>query len=123
MENRMEYSKIFNLQKPGLRSTYTPGETPGLDVDELIKMFQFRKNKQNLAFQKRMVEDEEDRYVDYRFNAKLIHRITGLAGDTLARYKKLYRPSYSFVVSSTLAQFYEYLLNTSFAVKKEEGIQ
>ncbi|MEP6948211.1 MAG: hypothetical protein ABI863_03005 [Ginsengibacter sp.] len=122
-QNRMEYAKIFNLQKPGLRSTYSPGEPPGLDIDELINMFHFRKNKQNLAFQKRMVEDEEDRYVDYRFNSKIIRRITGLGGDTLLKYKKLYRPSYSFVVSGTLAQFYEYLLNTSYAFKKEEGIQ
>lgn len=122
-QNRMEYAKIFNLEKPGLRSTSTPGEPPGLDIDELINMFRFKKNKQNLAFQKRLVEDEQDRYVDYRFNSRLIHRITGLGGDTLARYKKLYRPSYSFVVSSTLAQFYEYLLNTSYSFKKEEGIQ
>ena len=122
MENRMEYAKIFNLEKPALRSTSTPGEPPGLDIDELINMFHFKKNKQNLAFQKRMVEEEEDRYVDYRFNSKLIHRITGLGGDTLARYKKLYRPSYYFLVSSTLAQFYEYLLNTSYSFKKEEGI-
>ncbi len=78
MENRMEYAKIFNLEKPALRSTSTPGEPPGLDIDELINMFHFKKNKQNLAFQKRMVEEEEDRYVDYRFNSKLIHRITGL---------------------------------------------
>ena len=70
-----------------------------------------------------MVEDEQDRYVDYRFNSKLIHRITGLGGDTLTKYKKLYRPSYSFVVSSTLARFYEYILNTSYIFKKEEGIQ
>lgn len=122
-QNRIEYAKIFNLEKPTLRSTYNPGEPPGLDIDELINMFHFRKNKQNLAFQKRMVEDEEDRYVDYRFNSKIIHRITGLGGDTLIKYKKLYRPSYSFVVSGTLAQFYEYLLNTSYAFKKEEGIQ
>jgi hypothetical protein len=122
MENRMEYAKIFNLEKPTLRSSSNPGEPPGLDIDELINMFHFRKNKQNLAFQKRMVEDEEDRYVDYRFNSKLIHRITGLGGDTLTKYKKLYRPSYSFVMSSTLAQFYEYLLNTSYIFKREEGI-
>lgn len=122
LENRMEYAKIFNLEKPTLRSSSTPGEPPGLDIDALINMFHFKKNKQNLAFQKRMIGDEEDRYVDYRFNSKLIHRITGLSGDTLAKYKKLYRPSYYFVVSSTLAQFYEYLLNTYYSFKKEEGI-
>ena len=123
MENRMEYAKIFNLENPTLRSTSSPGEPAGLDLDELINMFHFRKNKQNLAFQKRIVEEEQDHYIDYRFNSKLIHRITGLGGDTLARYKKLYRPSYFFVVSSTLARFYEYILNTSYIFKKEEGIQ
>lgn len=122
LENRMQYSKIFNLDKPTIRSTYTPGEPAGVDIDELINIFHFRKNKQNLAFQKRMVEEEQDRYVDYRFNSPLIHRITGLGGDTLKKYKKLYRPSYYLIVSNTLAGFYQYILNTSYAFKKEEGI-
>ena len=86
-------------------------------------MFQFRKNKQHLAFQRRLVDQEQDKYVDYRFNSKLIKRIAGLSGDTLSRYKELYRPSYTFVISSTLAQFYQYILNTSYAFKREQGIQ
>ncbi len=123
LENRMEYAKIFNLDRPGISSTYIPGEAAGLDLDELINMFHFRKNKQNLAFQRRLIEEEQDRYIDYRFNSKLIHRITGLGGDTLTKYKKLYRPNYAFVVSSSLAKFYEYILNTSYVFKREEGIQ
>jgi hypothetical protein len=122
-ENRMEYSKIFNYEKPGLRSSFEPGEAAGLDLDALIDMFNFRKRKENLAFQRRLVEDEQERYVNYRFSPKVIHRITGLSGDTLTRYIKLYTPSYIFVVSSTLAEFYQYILNTSYAFKKEEGIQ
>ncbi len=122
IENRMEYAKIFNFNKPGLSSNYEPGAAAGLDLDELIGIFQFKKNKQHLAFQKRLVEQEQDRYIDYRFNSKLITRITGLRGDTLVRYKDIYRPSYEFVVSSTLAQFYQYILNTSYAFKSEVGI-
>ncbi|MEO6638821.1 MAG: hypothetical protein ABIN25_11105 [Ginsengibacter sp.] len=122
LENRMSYSKIFDFQKPQISSNYEPGAAAGLDLDQLIGMFQFRKNKQNLAFQKRLEEQEQERYVDYRFSSKVITRITGLSGDTLSRYKKLYRPSYFFVVSSTLAQFYEYVLNTSYMFKREEGI-
>lgn len=123
IENRMSYSKIFNLENPTIRSNYEPGAAAGLDLDELIGIFQFKKNKQNLAFRKRLVEEEEDRYVNYRFSSKVINRIAGLSGDTLTKYKKLYRPSYLFVVSSTLAQFYQYILNTSYAFKREEGIQ
>lgn len=123
LENRMAYSKIFDFDKPTIRSNYDPGGAAGLDLDQLIGMFQFRKNKQNIAFQKRLVEQEEDRYVEYRFNSKIIKKITGLSGDTLTRYKKLYRPSYYFVISSTLTEFYQYILNTSYAFKHEEGIQ
>lgn len=123
LENRMEYSKIFHFEKPTIRSDYEPGAAAGLDLDEFIRMFQFRKNKQNLAFQKRMVEQEQDRYVDYRFSSKVINRITGLSGDSLTRYKKMYRPSYLFTISSSLTEFYEYILNTSYAFKRQEEIQ
>lgn len=123
IENRMSYAKIFNLENPTIRSNYEPGGAAGLDLDQLIGMFQFRKNKQTMAFQRRLVEDEQDRYIDYRFSSKVIKRITGLSGDTLTRYKKIYRPSYIFVITSTLPDFYEYILNTSYAFKREEGIQ
>ncbi|MDP4283307.1 MAG: hypothetical protein Q8891_02715 [Bacteroidota bacterium] len=122
IENRVTYSKIFGNQKPTIRSDYEPGGPAGFDLDALVGIFQFRKNKENLAFQKRLITEEQDRYVDYRFSSKTITRITGLSGDTLTKYKKLYKPSYLFVISSNLAQFYEYILNTSYAFKKEEGI-
>ncbi|MDQ2719241.1 MAG: carboxypeptidase-like regulatory domain-containing protein [Bacteroidota bacterium] len=123
LENRVSYSKVFGREKPTIRSTYEPGGPAGLDVDALIGMFQFKKNKQNIAFQKRLVDDEKEQYINYRFNSKTITRITGLHGDTLLKYKTLYRPDYFFVTTSTLAEFYEYILNTSYAFKKENGIQ
>ena len=123
LENRMEYSKIFDYEKPGLRSSFEPGGAAGVDLDALIEMFNRRKRKENLAFQSRLIQDEQDRYVKYRFSPKVIHRVTGLSGDTLTHYIKLYTPSYQFIVSSTLAEFYQYILSTSYAFKKEEDIQ
>ena len=123
IENRMEYSKIFNYEKPGFRSSFEPGGAAGVDLDALIEMFNRRKRRENLAFQNRLIQNEQDSYVKYRFSPKVIHRVTGLSGDTLTRYIKLYMPSYQFIVSSTLAEFYQYILNTSYAFKKEEGIQ
>jgi len=69
------------------------------------------------------LDEEQERYIDYRFSSKTISRITGLKGDTLEKYKKLYRPNYYFVANSSLAEFYQYLLNTSYAFKKQEGIE
>lgn len=123
LENRDNYSKVFDHEKPGIHSTYDPGGPAGLDVDALIGMFQFRKNKQNLAFKNRLLQDEQDRYIDYRFSSQTISRITGLKGDALEKYKKLYRPTYFFVANTTIAEFYEYILNTSYSFKKQEGIK
>lgn len=123
LENREEYAKIFGSEKPGIHSTYDPGGAAGLDLDALIGVFQFRKNKENRAFKNRLIQDEQDRYVDYRFSSMTISRITGLTGDKLEKYKKTYRPSYYFIVNCTLTQFYEYILNTSYAFKRREGIR
>ena len=43
-ENRNEYYKAFNYQKPGIRSTYTPGSSAGLDVEEINNTFNFKKD-------------------------------------------------------------------------------
>ena len=120
LENREAYANIFGNEKPGIHSTYDPGGAAGLDLDALIGMFQFRKNKQQLAFKNRLIDQEQDNYVDYRFSAKTISRVTGLQGDSLELYRKMYRPNYYFVVNSSLAEFYEYILNTSYAFRKKE---
>lgn len=121
-ENRLSYSKIFDYQKPGLHSTYTPGSPPGLDIDELINIFRFRRNKMNLVFQKRLIEEEEDKYVNYKFNNILLKRVIGLTGVLLDKYKMQYKPSYEFLITATELEFYEYILNTASQFKKKEGI-
>jgi hypothetical protein len=105
-----------------LHSTYTPGSPPGLDIDELINIFRFRRNKMNLVFQKRLIEEEQDKYVNYKFNNTLIKRVTGLSGVLLDKYKLLYTPSYEFLIIATELEFYEYILNTASQFKKKEGI-
>ena len=121
-ENRQSYSKIFDYQKPGLKSTYSPGGPAGLDINELINIFYFRRNKMNLAFQKRLIEEERDKYVDYKFNNSLLKRVTGLTGDTLEKYKREYKPPFEFIANATELEFYEYILKSAAQFKKQEGI-
>lgn len=121
-ENRQAYSKIFNYQKPGIKSTYTPGMAAGFDLDELINIFHFRRNKMNLAFQKRLIDEEQDKYVDYKFNNILLKRVTGLSGEPLEKYKREYKPPYEFVTTATELEFYEYILKSAEQFKLQEGI-
>ncbi len=122
-EKRITYSKIFNYDKPGIRSTYTPGSSAGLDINELINIFRFRKNKQTLQFQKRLIQQEQDSYIDYRFNSTLLKRITGLNGLMLEKYRSEYRPSFEFLTSISEVEFYEYVITTSRKFKSENGLE
>lgn len=123
LENRITYNKTFNYNKPTLRSTYTPGYTAGLDVNELINIFRFRRNKHELQFQKRLLQEEEDKYVNYRFNARLIKRVTGFSGDTLTRYMAEYKPDYEFITGVTEVEYYEYILSTAATFKRQNGLR
>ena len=121
-ENRLAYSKVFNFSKPGIRSSYTPGSPAGFDLDELVNIFRFRHKKQMLAFQKRLIQQEQVSYINYRFSTTVIKRITGLSGEALQRYKVEYCPDYGFVASSDELEFYQYILNTSYQFRRQNGL-
>lgn len=123
LENRIRYSKIFDNAGRSFQMGVSPEGVAGVDIGSLIQLFQFRKNKQNKAFQQRLIENEQDAFVDYKFNSRLITRITGLTGSQLEEYKKIYRPTYEFAASSNEVDFYQYILNTSYAFKKRFELQ
>ena len=81
LQNRIDYAKIFNYQKPKLK-TVTPqyGVGAGFDLDEIINMFRFKRNKSIASFQKRLYQQEQDKFIDYRFSKALVRRLTHLDG-------------------------------------------
>ena len=97
MQNREDYAKIFNYQKPKLK-TVTPqyGAGVGFDLEEIINMFRFRRNRSIASFQKRLLEQEEDKFIDYRYSKALVRRLTLLTGNELDSFMRLYRPSDTF---------------------------
>jgi len=104
IQNRLEYAKIFNFKKPGLKlsqtapSSYVPGSlTVGFDLDEIINAFRFRRNRQILSFQQRLIQDEQDKYIDHRYSKYLVKRLTNLDGKELENFMVIYRPTYEEV--------------------------
>ena len=90
-ENRDEYRNVFD---------YQPGNV----------IFGARKNRQMLELQQRLIEEEQDKYVNYRFNKRLVKKITGLAGSDLDTFMKVYRPTYQFIVNcENDYEFYKYI--------------
>lgn len=104
IQNRLDYAKIFNFKKPGLQisqnppSSYVPGSvTVGLDLDELINMFRFKRNRQMLSFQQRLLQEEQDKYINHRFSKYLVKKLTHLDVPDLDSFMLFYRPSYELL--------------------------
>lgn len=118
LQNRNEYAKIFNYQKPKLKAV-TPqyGAGAGFDLDEIINMFRFKRNRSIASFQKRLVEQEQDKYVEYRFSKALVRRLTQLDGNALDSFMRLYRPSYMFTKFAAEYDFQQYIRDSYFRFK------
>lgn len=111
LQNREDYAKIFNYKRPGLK--VNPAQTQygaavGFDLNEIINVFRFRKNRSTLAFQRRLITQEQDNFVDHRFNKAVVRRLTGLTEPELDTFMLLYRPSYylATVLSDYDFQYY-----------------
>lgn len=102
-QNRKDYAKVFNWRRPSLGTmTSVNSSGVGFDLDEIIRLFQFRKNKSTERFRKRLEQEERDKFVDHRFTKILVKRLTGLTDDAeLADFMKLYRPTYSFTAGTS----------------------
>jgi hypothetical protein len=102
LRNRQDYAKVFNWEKPRLQATTGsgPGASVGFDLDEIIRMFQFRKNKSMLSFRERLLQEERDKFIDHRFSKVLVMRLTGLVGAERDSFMLRFRPSYEFCIET-----------------------
>lgn len=102
LQNRKDYAKVFNFKKPEPfttstrpANTYVPGAvTSGLDLNALIESFQFKKNRQMLAMQNRLLQEEQEKYIKYRFNKRLVKEVTKLDTAYITHFLDLYKPTY-----------------------------
>lgn len=123
VQNRDQYAKLFQYQKPGISpvTDYNTGAA-GLDLNELINVFRFRRNKQMRRMQQRLISQEQDNYINYRFSKITVRRISRLEGAALDAFMKEYRPTFEFTQNSTLPEFFQYILDASYDFKQQQLI-
>ena len=121
LENRENYGEIFSYKKQGIQTSISPGGGVGLDADEIINIFRFKRNRRLKAFQQRLEADEKEKYVNYRFNKVFVRRITQLQSPALDSFLLWYRPTYEIAATSSEIEFSQYILNASYHFKKTIG--
>ena len=111
LRNRKEYENIFNFKKPGIgiTSPESGGLGVGLDLDALINIFRINRTRRMLAFQRRLVNDEHEAFIDHRFNRSIVKKITHLDGGDLDSFMLKYRPSYEFTLTTSDYEFFDYI--------------
>lgn len=103
IQNRRDYAKVFDFKKPTLRLSNNPGYNPGgltvgFDLDEIINMFRTKRNRSILNLQKRLLDQEQEAYVNHRFSKQFVRKITQLNSPELDSFMVRYRPEYEVVL-------------------------
>lgn len=122
MENRETYRDVFEYQKPRLSIGTNPDGISGIDPNQIINMFRFKRNKHMLAFQGRLEEQERQKYIDYRFNKSLVKRITGLEPPLLDSFMVRYRPDSDSINLGDDLILNQYILNCWYKFKVQQNI-
>lgn len=107
LENRERYRKVFEFEN-GLAIN-----EGGIDPNSIINLFRVRRNRSMRSFQNRLLAEEAEKFVNYRFNKTMVKNLTGLEGVDLDRFMTAYRPTYDFTAASTEYEFYQYTLEAS----------
>ena len=104
IQNRNDYAKYFNYQVPGLKlpnnqQLFNPsgGLTVGFDLDEIINMFRVKRNRNLLFLQKRLISQEQEKYVNHRLTKKFVQKLTKLDGEALIKFMEYCKPSYEIL--------------------------
>lgn len=89
LQNRLEYDKIFNYKNPPIN--------PFSPVQTIYDLLSFKKKKRIKRMRKDLLFEEEQGYVDTRFNKTVVKRSIGKAIDdaVLDAYMRRYRPTYA----------------------------
>jgi hypothetical protein len=100
IQNRIDYAKYFNYEPPGLKLSNQQnifgngGVTIGFDVNEIINMFRFKRNRNLQFLQNRLIYQEQEKYINYRFTKRFVQKLTKLDGPRLEVFMEYCKPSY-----------------------------
>ncbi len=77
-----------------------------------------KKNRQEWAFQEMYEKWEQEKFIDYVFNDKLVSKITYLKDEELRDFMRNYRPNYQFLRTASDYEYLDYIKHCYYMYKK-----
>jgi hypothetical protein len=108
----MDYKRDSIESYERYRTALNTPKLEGLDVIRHTFSAMSKRNRMIWAFQEEFKFFEQQKYIDYTFNERLIARITGLTGDSARAYMIMYRPKYEDLRNMPEYDFYTYIQRT-----------
>lgn len=93
LDRRNQYRRIFE-QTPNITGGNRPQNGFGISLSPLS--YFSSKAKAQRKLKKRLIEQEQESYIDFSFPEALVANLTKLSGDSLRLFLYRYRPSYKF---------------------------
>lgn len=124
VQNRRDYAKAFNFRRPSLGTmTSISGSGVGFDIAEIIRLFQFRKNRNAEKFRERLEQEERDKFIDHRFTKGLVKRLTGITEEAeLTDFMARYRPTFEFTTGTSDYEFQFFIKLAYEEYKKRKAV-
>jgi hypothetical protein len=111
------------MQDVGPKMKTVSGGNSGVGAGLNLDPFLSKKGKEKREAYKFFEQNEQDRYVDYRFSREIVGQYTLLTGDTLTNFMWQYRPSYKWLRDHQADDDVFFYINEKmkeFVVKKQE---
>lgn len=94
MDRKKEYAWVYAHDNTPRLDHNRKGDGVGVTLN--IFRNAGSKEKQREKLEKRLAKEEEEYYVDYRYNKDNVAKYTHLSGDSLKQFMIKYRPSYDY---------------------------
>jgi hypothetical protein len=94
LERRQIYSWIYEQEPQPVVEHQRQGDGVGVELN--VIPHGSSEVRQRLQLKKRILREEQVHYVNFRFSAEYITRLTHLEGDSLQQFMAQYRPTYDF---------------------------
>jgi hypothetical protein len=117
LNRKLDYKHIYDRSFSKINGGNTPANGVGF-VFSPITYFS-KQERRNRQLKKRLLQEEQAYYIDYRFSVSAVERVTNLHGDSLQMFMLKYRPTYEFCRKASNEDMLLYINHCLKKLKKE----